>query len=299
MRIGGFTTAQAKAAYDAVYDAGMRALPEPAATHDVETDYGSVRVYRFGPADGPPIVLLPGRAGTAIMWRPNLAAFSARHPVYAMDLLGEPGRSVQTRPLRGAADQAAWLDAVLGALGLRSAHLVGVSFGGWTAATLAVRAPGRLASVSLLDPVHTLGRIPAGTLWRTMLATLPVVSRWARPRFLSWISGGGPVPEGDPVAAVIDAGIRDYRIGAPVPEYLTDEQLRSIRIPVLAIIAGRSVIHRAPAALARAHTLIPQVQAEIWPDATHAISGEAADEINGRVLRFIDDVMRTREAQRD
>ncbi|MEU5265467.1 alpha/beta fold hydrolase [Amycolatopsis sp. NPDC021455] len=290
MRIGGFRSAQAKTAFDAVYDAGMRALPEPVATYDVATGFGSVRVYRFGPADGSPMVLLPGRAGTAVMWRPNLSAFAARHPVYAVDLLGEPGRSVQTRPLRDAADQAVWLEAVLGALDLRSVHLVGVSFGGWIACNLAVRAPSRLASVSLLDPVRTLGHLPAAMLWRTMLAGLPVISRWTRPAFLSWISGGVSVPADDPVAAVIDAGIRDYRIGAPPPEYFTDEQLHSIRIPVLALIAGRSVIHRAPAALARARTLIPQVQAELWPDASHALSAESADEVNARVLRFVDAV---------
>ncbi len=290
MRIGGFRSAQAKAAFDSVYDDGMRALPEPAATHDVATDYGTVRVYRFGPANGPPLVLLPGRAGTALMWRPNLSALAARHPVYAMDLLGEPGRSVQTRPLRGAADQAAWLDAVLSALDLRLVHLVGVSFGGWLACNQAVRAPDRLASISLLDPVRTMGHLPAKLLWRTMLVNLPVISRWARPAFLSWISGGIPVPTADPVAAVIDAGIRDYRIGAPVPEFFTDDELRSIRVPVLVLIAGRSVIHHAPAALARARTLIPHAQAELWPHASHAISGECAVEVNARALRFVDDV---------
>jgi pimeloyl-ACP methyl ester carboxylesterase len=289
VRVGGFKSAQARAAFDAAYDAGMRTLPEPAVIRDVATGFGSVRVYRFGPADGRPIVLLPGRAGTAVMWRPNLAALSAHHPVYAMDLLGEPGRSVQTTPLRGAPDQAAWLHAVLCELDLREAHVVGVSFGGWLAGNLAVRAPSRLASVSLLDPAHTLGRFPAALLWRAALATLPMIAHWARPAFLSWISGGVPVPADDPVADVIDAGIRGYRIAAPWPAYFTDEQLRSIRVPVLAVVAGRSVIHRATAAYARARTQIVNAQAELWPDATHAITGEFADEINARVLRFVEE----------
>jgi pimeloyl-ACP methyl ester carboxylesterase len=293
MRVGGFKSRQARSAFDAAYDAGMRTLPEPTATRDVATGFGSVRVYRFGPADGPPIVLLPGRAGTAIMWRPNLVALSARHPVYAMDLLGEPGRSVQTAPLRGARDQAAWLKAVLCELDLREVHVVGVSFGGWLACNLAIRAPSRLASVSLLDPAHTLGRFPAAMLWRATLTALPVVSHWARPAFLSWISGGVPVPVGDPVADVIDAGIRGYRIAAPWPAYFTDEQLRSIRVPVLAVVAGRSVIHRAAAAHARARALIANVQAELWPDATHAITGESADEVNARVLRFVEEVAKS------
>lgn len=57
-------------------------------------------------------VLLPGRAGTSIMWAPNLAALAADRPVWTVDLIGESGRSEQTAPIRDAADQAAWLDAM-------------------------------------------------------------------------------------------------------------------------------------------------------------------------------------------
>jgi pimeloyl-ACP methyl ester carboxylesterase len=258
----GFGSPQARAEYDRAYDAGLQTLPDPAETHDVPTKFGSVRVYRFGPAEGEPMVLLRGRAGTAVMWRPNIEAFAEGHPVYAVDLLGEPGRSAQTAPIRDGADQAAWLDAVLTALGLTGAHLVGVFFGGWLACNLAIRSPARLASCSLLDPAATLAGFPVPLLLRTTLTLLPVISRWARPAFLSWISGGVKVPEDDPVAEVINAGIRDFGITLPTPRPFTGEQLRSIQVPMLAIIAGRSVIHDPRAAYARS-ALIPHVRAEL------------------------------------
>ncbi|MFI9380592.1 alpha/beta fold hydrolase [Kutzneria sp. NPDC052558] len=289
MSVGTFTSPQARAEFDLAYEAGMRALPEPTATHDVRTDFGSVRVYRFGPAKGAPIVLLSGHGGTALMWRPNLAAFAERHPVYALDLLGEPGRSEQTSAIRDGADQAAWLHAVLATLDLDGVHLVGASIGGWHACNLAVRAPARLASISLLDPANTLGRITAALVFRVGLASLPLISRWGRPAFLRWISGGDTGPADDPVATVIDAGMRGYRMRLPTPKYFTDDQLRSIRVPVLALVAGRSVIHRPEAAHARASALIPHVQAELWPTATHGISGTHAEEVNAAVLRFIAD----------
>ncbi|MFI9810932.1 alpha/beta fold hydrolase [Saccharothrix variisporea] len=290
MSVGTFASPRARTEFDAAYEAGMRALPAPADTRDVPTDFGTVRVYRFGPARGAPIVLLPGRSGTTVMWLPNLAAFAEHHPVYALDLLGEPGRSEQTAPIRDAADQAVWLGTVLAALDLDGVHLVGVSIGGWHACNLAVRVPDRLASVSLVDPANTLGRMPAKLVLRAALAGLPLVSRWGRPAFLSWIAGGATVPKDDPATAVLDAGMRGYRMRLPVPEYFTDDQLRSIRVPVLALIAGRSAIHHPEAALTRARTLIPHVHAELWPTATHAISGSHATEVNAAVLRFITEV---------
>lgn len=288
MRVGTFHSQQAQADFDAVYAAGMRTLPAPAATHDVPTDFGSVRVYQFGPDAGAPIVLLPGRAGTAVMWRPHLTELAEHHPVHVVEPLGEPGRSTQTRPLSGSADQAAWIQGVLTGLDIDGAHLVGHSFGGWLACNYAVRSGDRLATLSLLDPVNTLGRFPAALLFRSALAALPLISKWGRPSFVKWINGGVPPEQDDPVAAVIQAGMRNFRMAAPMPDHITDEQLRSITLPVLVLVAGRSVMHDAKAAHDRARSLIPEVQAELWSTATHSLPAEFPAEVDKRLLRFID-----------
>ncbi|MFC3454271.1 alpha/beta fold hydrolase [Amycolatopsis speibonae] len=289
MKVGGFASSEARAEYEVVYERGLAALPPPAGIHDIQTAFGVARVYRFGRPGGPPVVLLPGRAGTAVMWEPNLEALLPHGEVYAVDLIGEPGRSEQTVPIRDGADQAAWLSTVLTELGLAEVHLVGYSFGGWLAANLAARAPERLRSLTLIDPVLTFGGLTAGLVVRATLSAVPGVSRWARPSFLRWISGGAEVDAADPVARVIDEGMRTYRIALPAPRLITDVQLRSLRMPVLALVAGRSVIHHPERAAARARELLPQGQVELWPSATHAIAGEAAAEVNARVLAFLAD----------
>ncbi|MGK4591117.1 alpha/beta fold hydrolase [Amycolatopsis sp. w19] len=289
MKVGGFASSAARAEYEAVYDRGLAALPAPSGVHDIQTAFGVARVYRFGEPGGTPIVLLPGRAGTAVMWEPNLTALLGHGEVYAVDLIGEPGRSEQTVPIRDGADQAAWLTTVLEELDLLSVHLIGYSFGGWLAANLAVRAPKRLRSLTVIDPVLTFGGLTPGLVVRATLTAIPVVNRWARPSFLNWISGGAEVDATDPVARVIDEGMRTYRIALPSPRLFTDEQLRSLRMPVLALIAGRSVIHDPDRAAARARELLPRGQVELWPSATHAIAGESAAEVNTRVLKFLAD----------
>ncbi|GAA0379904.1 hypothetical protein Acor_01380 [Acrocarpospora corrugata] len=287
-RVGRFVTPAAEAEFEKVYQQGLTELPTPAEIRDVPTDFGRVRTYRFGDGSGPPIVLLHGRAATSVMWLPNLATLAERHRVYALDLLGEGGLSVQTAPITGAADQATWLSTVLEHLDLPAAHLVGVSIGGWLACNQAVRAPQRVASISLLDPANTLGRVPAGLFLRTIPALLPVTSSWAMPRFLQWVNGGDPVPEDDPVARVISANLQHYRVALPPPAYFSDDQLRSITVPALVLVGGRSVIHNPRRAFDRARALIPNVQAELWPHATHSIAGQCATEVNARILRFLE-----------
>ena len=114
---------------------------------------------------------------------------------------------------------------------------------------------------------------------------MPASPPWLRDRMLSWISGGAPVAD-EPVARVIAAAMREYRIAMPPPAYPRDDALRGLRVPTLALIAGRSRIHHAPRAMARTR-LLPDVQAHLYPEASHAISGECAREVNARVLEFV------------
>ncbi|GLY92449.1 alpha/beta fold hydrolase [Actinoallomurus iriomotensis] len=287
-KIGRFTTPAGRAQFELAYEQGMRALPEPVDRHDVPTAFGRVRVYRFGDAGGVPLVLLHGRNGTSVMWRPNIAALAERHCVLSVDLLGEPGGSVQSAPVRDGGDQATWLTETLEELRIETAHLVGMSAGGWLACNYTVRAPQRVASLTLLDPAGTFARIPFGTVLRTIPTLLPFTADRALPRFIAYVDGRGQSDVHDPVARVIATGMRHYRVALPLPRPFSDDRLRSIRVPSLVVIAGRSVMHDPRRAFRRAQDLIPGVRAELWPEATHAVSGQCADRVNARILGFIE-----------
>jgi hypothetical protein len=70
-----------------------------------------------------------------------------------------------------------------------------------------------------------------------------------------------------------------------MPKSFTDDQLRSLDCPVLALIAGRSVMLDAARAAARARNLLPRGQVELWADASHAINGEYPAEIAEQRVR--------------
>ncbi|MFI6920680.1 alpha/beta fold hydrolase [Nonomuraea spiralis] len=289
-RLGHFRDAPAFARFRNTYDQAMADLPEPDQSWDVETDFGTVRVYRFGTGDGVPLLLLPGRTASTPMWESNLAGLITQRPVYTVDLLGEPGLSVQTRAFASSADQASWLAELLDGLGLDRVHLVGVSIGGWSAFHLALRVPEKIASVSLLDPASLFGRIT----WKVVVVSLGSVvpffpESWRR-WLLSWISAGADASDDEPVANLISAGMRDFTAFLPPPTYPTDEQVAGVGVPVLALIAGRSIIHNPRKAAERARRLLPRGVVELWPDASHAINGEFPERVNSRILAFADEI---------
>jgi pimeloyl-ACP methyl ester carboxylesterase len=276
--IGRFVDEQARTRYAAALGAAMAVLP-PHVSHDVPTAFGPVRVHRFGAGAGTPVLLLPGRTGTTAMWAPNLPALVARGPVWALDLLGEPGGSVQTAPITGDADQAAWLAEVVAALG-GPLHVVGASLGARWGLELAVRHPAGVRSLALLEPAHTLSRLRAGFV-AASLASLVGGHRL----FLRY-AGGEPPPAGDPLTPVLELGATTYRLGLGPPGFPTAAALRSLAMPVLALLGGRSTVGHAGRGARRARALIGDVEVEVWPDATHALPGSHADRVDARLAAF-------------
>jgi pimeloyl-ACP methyl ester carboxylesterase len=283
--VGHFKSGRARAHFLSAYDVAMAQLP-PSEQIDVPTSFGAVRAYRFaGPSAGPAVVLLPGRNASTPMWQVNIPALLEHRTVVGIDLLGEAGMSVQDKPITGPDDEAQWLDDTLTGLGLDRAHLMGVSIGGWTAVNYAVRRPGRATSLTLLDPVLTFAPIPAKALLVSAGLFLPVPDS-VRRRVFSWIAGGADVDDSLAEATLISAGSNDYVLRKAMPKLFTDDQLRSLDLPVLALIAGRSVMLDAALAAARARNLLPRGQVELWPEASHAINGEYPAEIAETAAAF-------------
>ncbi len=279
------------AGQDRFLDAYTRAfadMPEPTETVDVRTDFGVVRVYRFaGSGDAElPMVLLPGRASASPVWADNLPSLLRIGDVYTIDLLGEPGLSIQDRPITDDADQAAWLDQTLEALPEASFHVVGLSIGGWTAANLALHDSGSVASLTLIEPVYTFADMPFGTIVRSLPASLPWLPKSWRDSFTSYTAGGAPVEE-VPVADMIEAGMKHYSLKLPQPARISEDRLRTLDVPVLAIIAGKSVMHDAESAVATAERCLPRGTVRLYPEASHAINGEYPEEIAADIAAFI------------
>jgi pimeloyl-ACP methyl ester carboxylesterase len=69
----------------------------------------------------------------------------------------------------------------------RPAHLIGLSYGGWVAMNQAIRAPGRVASITLLDPAG-LTRLDARFwLWFSISGLASLTPMPLRRRLARWL----------------------------------------------------------------------------------------------------------------
>jgi pyruvate dehydrogenase E2 component (dihydrolipoamide acetyltransferase) len=127
----------------------------------VTVDGIRVRHARRGPEAGTPVLFIHGFGGDLGNWLFNLDAIAERTPVIALDLPGH-GQSDPKLPGTTLADLAGFVARFLDAIEVPRAHLVGHSMGGAIAARLALDAPTRVASLTLVNSAGLGGEINAG-----------------------------------------------------------------------------------------------------------------------------------------
>ncbi len=280
---GSWVSEAAREKFMAAYERVFALWPRPTEEFDVETATATTRVHAYRPRPGgDPVVLLTGAGGNAAAWFPHVAALAADGPVYGIDMPGDPNPSVPRAPMTPPAACAAWLDELLGKLSDRPAHLVGYSYGGWVAMNQAIRAPGRVASITLLDPAG-LTRLDARFWWWLSVTGLASMTPMPlRRRLARWLDSP-PMLEPE-LMTLMWAAIRGYRAEPKFPEVLTDDELAAITVPVLLITGARSALITPAQARDRAGRM-PNAQVAVVPGSHGGF--DRIDALNDRIAAFI------------
>jgi pimeloyl-ACP methyl ester carboxylesterase len=154
-------------------------------------DAGGLRVHlaEAGPADAPPVLLLHGWPQHWYMWRRVIAGLGDDHRVLAPDLRGfgwteAPGNGYDGDTF--ASDQIALLDA----LEIESATVVGHDWGGWATFLLGLSHPGRIERALVCNapppwvPSSPRLLLEAWRSWYALGAALPGLGPLLARRFL-------------------------------------------------------------------------------------------------------------------
>ena len=268
------------------YDAMLARWPVPVESLDVPGRHGTTRVNVCGVPDGPAVVLLHGGGATSTVWWRNVGALAHTHRVCAVDLIGDRGRSVYDdgEPLRGTAGLTGWLDETLDAIGVPAATLVGHSYGGWVATRYALHAPDRVRRLVLLDPTAVL----SGDRPSFRLRAVPLLFARARAPYVSfvrWETGGSEL---DAQWLELWGTTFGGRTTLVWPRRVPAADLRTLAMPVLLVLAGRSRQNPTPKLAPAAHSLLRDVRIVTLPDATHfTLPQQHPEEIDAALADFL------------
>ena len=283
----GFNTPAGEAKFLAAYDNEMQLWPVPYEQVDVGSRFGTTHVVICGPKTAPPLVLLHGYMATSTMWWPNIGAFSKDYRVYAVDVMGQPGKSRPDEPICNVADFVSWLSATLDALHLDRVFLTGMSFGGWLALNYAAAAPERVRKLVLLSPGGLLPMVRQFMVRGMAMVWLP--TRLTVNSFFRWLGFSGPAYAN--LLNMVYLGIRHFRMPTEtarvMPAVVPDEALRTMKVPTLLLIGEHEVISDPARALLRARRLIPDFEGELVWGCRHDMCASRHRFVDARVLDFL------------
>ena len=289
-----FRSAKAKAEYLALYDESAKGWPVASECRMIDTSYGQTFVRISGPVDAPPLVLLPGAGACSLMWRPHIEALSKYYRAYAVDTLintGSVGRSVYTRAIKSLDGAVDWLDELFSALDLGdSINLAGMSYGSWLTSQYALHFQDRLGKIVLLAPAATVLPLRPEFFLRMMLVMLvPLRSlyKW----FMYWASNDPAQVDPETIEVSVNwlmTTKRCFKPGRfPWPTVLKDEELRSIKVPALFVVAENERVFSAQKAVQRLNEVAPHIQIAVIPNAGHDLLSLQPEMVNKEILQFL------------
>ena len=283
-----FRSEEGKTAYLTAYDALLSLWPVPHESIWLETPFGATHALAQPDSQSRKSLHVDGLSNSAASWFLNIDGLSRTRRVYALDVIGDAGKSVLDRPLESRPEIAEWLAAVFDALDLDQPAVAGHSYGGWLALNLALYAPQRVGRLVLIAPAASLRSF---RIWTQVGLRMPHLPQWfpfqpsARSILEYMVTGDYRLNEC--FVELMEMTTRHTRTHLLFPTVLGDEELRRIKAPTLLVLGEEEIIYDPQAALERAQRLIPDLEATLVPDASHLLTMQWPAVVNGRVLEFL------------
>jgi pimeloyl-ACP methyl ester carboxylesterase len=279
-----YKSPQVKARFREMYDAKMAEWPVPYESVYVDTSYGQVHVIVSGPEGAPPMLLLHASGVPAWSWIYNVEELSRCHRTYAIDLIGDAGRSEYDsldNRMRDGQDEAELYAEIADQLGVGKAHVVGASEGGFVGTQFALHAPQRVRKLVLLGPMGYSGATQS--VLRIMSAQFFPLKPIQESTFRWAFSDDAKLGEefGEWFRLVM-TGLNPVKV-APLP--LKPEQRQRIQAPVLLVLGKRDNLVGDPAKATALVQDIPDIRVEVL-DTGHLVAAEQPEKANALILEF-------------
>ncbi len=144
---------------------------QPVKERMVETTYGKTYILENGEKTKPTLILLHGTGSNSAMWKADIAEYVKNYHVFSIDIIGECGKSEESRPKFSESSYAKWLNEIFESLAINKASLIACSLGGWIAIDFALTYPDKTDKLILIATAG-ITNIKAKTLIWIMVTSI-------------------------------------------------------------------------------------------------------------------------------
>ena len=279
-----YFTPQVQTEMMAIYDAKLAQWPAPHEIRYLDTSYGKVHVIISGPENAPPMLLLNAGQMAAWSWMTNAGALNEHYRTYAIDTIGEPGKSVLSDINHFPQNGAEWSDLLVkitDELGVDKAFVAGASNGGFLALNYAIHYPERIEKIALLGSMGLTPSTNENIMRITFSQMFPL--KWVQDNTIQWSFGNDPE-----LQAQIDEWFRLVFQTAPQqspPITMKAEELRQVGVPTLAVLGTEDNLMGDLGAVRKLASNVPGIKI-VEIKASHLMGMEEPQECNQLILDF-------------
>jgi len=281
-----FKNKRAEMDYYHHYDKMLEMVGLPYNSQYIQTSFGETHILTFGDLSKKPLVLLHGMTMSSTMWYPNIEQLMKERFVYAVDVMGDFGKSKPLTAIKTRKEAALWLLEVIDGLQLQATDLAGHSMGGFLALNFALAIPKRVSKLLLYAPVGSFYKVNPLFFVKIYPALLFRTEQLIDKAFL-WFSG-----KNEPLHPIFrNQIIAGYRGAKPLlqvmPSVFLDKEFIDYTIPTLLLIGESEVIYPIHKVIEIAKRIIPNLELHTIQGANHSLTIEHAEIVNDHTLRFL------------
>ncbi len=260
-----------------LYDRMLGQWPVEHECLEIPTRHGNTFAIASGPPGADQLILLHGAGSNSLMWIDDVHAYSKHYRVYAVDLIGEAGKSAANRPPWKGPAYEEWLGDIYAGLKIDKASIIGISQGGWTALKFATARPERVDRLILI--------CPGGIIYDNMpfvlqALTYTIMGSWGRRHMVRKLFGDQSVEES--LLEAMAMTIKNFKYRLAIPPLYANEELAALTMPTLFIGGTKDALRNSAKIADRLHRLVPNLTVDLIHGGGHAINDTA-----GIILPFL------------
>ncbi|MHA2297363.1 MAG: alpha/beta fold hydrolase [Candidatus Hodarchaeales archaeon] len=279
-----YRTSNGKKIIQEIYDKHLEKLNLNYEDKYVDTRYGDTHVLLTGKRDGTPLVTMHGGNAYTPDGLQNILSLADRFYIYAIDTIGQPGKSAETRLPANDLSYGYWLLDVLEALNLEKNDILCGSFSAGIALRLATVAPEKINKLLMVVP----SGIANGSPVQQLQLLFPYFRYRFRPTRQNLIKLVSTIIMNlyELRLEFLEAQFRHYKSTTKMPRPVRSNELVDFTAPVMIFCTDGDIMFPAKKVLPRAKKIIPNLIHSEIVDGLHEPSSESFEYIIARAIKF-------------
>lgn len=261
-----FKTEEGKLAVYEAYDNLAKSTKIPYEELNIKTEYGNTYVMALGDENLPVLILMHGSGMNSLMWLNEMNIYKEKYRVYAVDMVGEPGKSDERQLPLATDDYADWLNQVLIGLNVENASFVGISLGAWLGTKFAIKYSNKVEKLVLLCPAG-IGKQKKGFAFISLFYMLQ--GDKGLDKLFKKINGGEDMPE--EILSYQKLIANNFNFRRETVPIFSDEELKRLTMPVCLLVGEKDIMLDSNSTADRMKKLLPNAEVEMLLGEGHTI----------------------------